>query len=367
MHKVLNYGSVLQAYALQHTLFKMGYDNEIIDYQFPKVMPQKLTIKSTFHSIFIFLRNAIIGFPVEKSRKKFDSFCMENYTMSKLKYNDVSIQETPPSYDVYMTGSDQVWNPRHVKNDTSFLLSFAPTGMAKVSYASSFACDTLPDEYREIYKKYLNQYDYITVRESTGIKIVEDLTGKEAFLCCDPTLLLNKNEWDNIESKSKLNIKEKYILVYALYYMFDPYPELLDIISNVQNTLGYKVIYLNGRKEDAFRKNSKVFKSGGPEDFLYLIKHAEFVITTSFHGTVFSLQYERPLYAIVKEIDSSDSRITSLLRQVGQEKSIIQFDSKKKLKKEDLPNLRCRGEIISHISEQSLGTISNMLSRICQK
>ncbi len=364
MHKVLNFGSALQAYALQRTLFRLGFDNEIIDYQFPAVPRSKKTIRKRINGFIVYLRNAIIGFPTEKKIRKFQDFYHENYILSAIHYNEKNIKANPPTYDIYMTGSDQVWNPKHVKDDVNFLLAFVPFGAYKVSYASSFATSVLPEQYENIYRKYLSEYDVISVRETTGVDIVKQLTGKNATVCCDPTLLLDEKEWNFLEAKSDLIIKKKYILVYALYYMFDPYPELLNIIDYVQKKLGLQVVYLNGRKEDAFRHNSKVYKSGGPEDFLRLIKNAEFIITSSFHGAVFSILYNKPFLGIVRDNNSADSRISSLLNDFNSRKCQVAYNDKINLSKEELLNLKADLTVCDNIKGHAINYLKETLGRV---
>lgn len=363
MHRVLNFGSALQAYALQRTLFKLGFDNEIIDYIFPPKESKNTYNSNIVNRVLVFVRNALMGFPTKKKAKKFNYFYKENYILSATQYDKYNIQHAPPCYDVYMTGSDQVWNPKHIKDDINFLLAFAPTGKPRVSYASSFAANYLPAQYVEEYKKYLSEYDTISVRESTGVAIVKQLTGKEATVCCDPTLLLDKGGWDEIENKSDLRLKKKYILVYALYYMFDPYPELLRIIDYVQMKLGMKVIYLNGRKEDAFRRNSIVYKAGGPEDFIRLVKNAEFVITTSFHGVVFSVLYNKPFLGIVKDGNDSDSRITSLLKELHSLKCQVAYDAKINFTLRELLDLKADISNLNALRNNALDYINNSLSK----
>lgn len=354
MHNVQNYGSVLQAYALQHSLEKMGCNSEIINYQFPPKQHTKITTKSLVLNVVIFLRALLLGFLLKKAEIKFSKFRNECLKLSPCIYDVDNIKKNPPKYEIYMTGSDQVWNPRHVGMDSNFLLAFAPNNSVKVSYASSFATSFISDEFHDLYKKYLSMYNKISVREPSGINLVKKLSGKDATVCCDPVFLLSREEWDLIANRSKRFIKNKYILVYALYYMFDPYPELLSIIDYVQHTLGYQVIYLNGRKEDAFRKNSKVLKSEGPEDFINLIRNAEIVITSSFHGTAFSLIYNKPLMSIVHNEDNSDSRISSILNIVDANKSITPYNSKCYMTKDELYNLKCNEQMLRDYSNQSL-------------
>lgn len=360
MHKVLNYGSALQAYALQHKLEEMGYDSEIIDYVFLPKKEKKNIFRGVTNQIIIFLRAMVMGFPQTKKKRKFNDFYKRYYHLSNKQYNANTIKENPPVYDVYMTGSDQVWNPKHIDMDANFLLAFAPDGAKKISYASSFATSHIQNSHKLLYKKWLTEYNSISVREQSGVGIVKELLGKDATVCCDPVFLLKKEQWDALANASHVNVKERYILVYALYYMFDPYPELLQIIDHVQMQLGCKVIYLDGRKDDIFRKNSRVIKSDGPADFIQLVKGAEMVITSSFHGTAFSLIYEKPLMAIVRGSDTEDSRITSLLSQVHAENSITIYNKGCNMRRDELYKLKNkRGDIEKYIkkSEDYLTTV----------
>lgn len=321
MHRVKNCGSNLQAYALQHKLQQMGHDAELIDYYYQPPASKTFSIQN----IISFFLDAITGFPKRRQNSRFKKFQEKYYKTSRF-YDKDSIKENPPVYDLYMSGSDQVWNPRYIKDDTNFMLSFADASCRKISYASSFACADIPEEYTEKYADALNQYDYISVREQEGIDIVNKLTGKEAQLSCDPVLLLDKSEWSEIAGEEK-PCKEPYILVYTLAYMFNPRPAIYDIIESVQKKLGYKVIYLNGIKEEKFKQKSKVVKDFGPIEFLRWIKNSEIVVTDSFHCTAFSIIFNRPVLGIVKGANSKDGRLITLLREVGCEKSIIPYDA----------------------------------------
>ena len=349
MHKVLNYGSALQAYALQRKLQELGCESELIDYIYPKPVKKKVTLKSILHNIIVWCRNAIIGFPTEKKKRKFHEFYDKNFILSEKVYDEDSIKANPPQYDMYITGSDQVWNPRFAGSDVNFMLAFAPDDKPKVSFASSFATDVIGEDKKALYAKYLSRYNAISVRESSGVSIVKELTGKDAVVCCDPTLLLTKEEWGKLVEQSELDIKYKYILVYVLSYMYNPYPYINNIIDSVRKTLGLKVIYLVGRKEDAFKPNSTLIKSAGPADFAYLFKNAEFVITTSFHGTAFSLINDKPLLGVVDKNSDHDSRIQSLLKAAGAEGSIVDYRDGIEDCSEVLMVLKGRQELINEI------------------
>lgn len=361
MHRIQNYGSILQTYALQQKLKNIGVENEIIDYIFPS--PSKKGIKSFCKDIVKYALDGLLGFPLMKQKKRFKSFYKNNLIITPNAYDKKSIATNPPIFDAYISGSDQVWNPQTIKDDTTFLLSFVPDDKPRASFSSSFTMNELPKELHSVYTKELQKFSSISVREESGVSIVKSLIGKEAKLVCDPTLLLDKKDWDKIAAKSAITIKEKYILVYILAYMYNPYPEIDNLIEKVQKELGnLKVIYLTGRKEDLFKPNSRLIKDAGPNEFVYLFKNAEFVITTSFHGTVFSLIYNKPLYAVVKDLNTLDGRIPSLLAKAGCSSSLINYDAKKindrknlLLQKSNLNKLL----IFKYSSEETLKDILN--------
>lgn len=364
MHKVLNYGSALQAYALQQKLLSMGYDNELIDYKYPNPEKKRHTLKSILCDIVIFLRNAIIGFPTERKQRRFNKFYDKNFKLSEFYTRDTIISN-PPQYDAYITGSDQVWNPKFAGTDANFFLAFAPNDKLKFSYASSFATKEVTDNMKALYAKYLSRYDSISVREVTGVDIVRKLIGRDATVCCDPTILLTSDEWDKLAVQSTYDIKYKYILVYVLHYMIgNVFDEVQKITDYVQKTLGLKVIYLIGRKEDAFRPNSRLIKDAGPAEFLYLIKNAEFVITTSFHGVAFSLIYHRPLFGVVDKQKVDDGRIQSILNITGASNSTWDYRQVPDLAKEDLMRLKGDENYINKLRMESSAYLSKALNKL---
>ena len=327
MHKVLNCGSALQAYALQKTIQKLGYDCEMIDYLYPNSyhlsFSQKgRTMVNSVKRVLSFLFNILLGIEKKKTRKLFAAFYQKYFVLSKPYLTKEAIQENPPLYDLFLTGSDQVWNPRFIKGDTTFMLSFVPENSRCISYASSIATSNIPQEFRNCYANELKKYYYISVREESGKKVIKDLTGKEAYVVCDPTILLTAKEWSNVANNSKFEINKPYILVYVLNYSFDPYPEIENTIRVVQDRLNLPVVILNGRKKDLLRKKTIFIKEAGPCEFVNLFKNAAYVITTSFHGTVFSLIFDKPL-AVMIDDRKNDSRIFDLLQKCNKEQYVI--------------------------------------------
>lgn len=328
MHKPLSYGSALQTYALQKKVSDLGYNAEIIDYKYPNEAHKKKVnlLRHWIEETVSFVINIFLGFPNMKKRSNFNCFYKEYYRLSPFYPTEKTLKDNPPKYDIYMSGSDQVWNPNFILEDRTFLLSFVKDNSIRVSYGSSFAVSNIPEDYKPSYIECLSKYDMITVRETSGINVIKELTGKDATLVCDPTLLLSAGEWDKIADKADINIEVPYLLVFILGYSFNPYPKVVKLINKIKSQLRLKTIFLDGRKEDAFQSNSKIIKNAGPADFINLVRNASYVITDSFHGTVFSTIYSKPLTALVKP-GNNDSRISSFLRVIGREDCAVPFDS----------------------------------------
>lgn len=318
MHRVRNCGSVLQAFALQKIIAELGYKVEIIDYEYPYRQDHGLARK--WDDLKTWVRNQLHP---NTFSARFHRFIAQNYRLSRKFYYKGSIEKCPPKYDIYVTGSDQVWNPRWMCGDTNFLLDFAPDEATRLSYASSFATSEIPSEYRDTYVRCLNKYDEITVREEKGTELVKELTGRNAELTVDPTLLLSADSYKQMAEQSAITIKEPFILAYIMSYMFDPYPQVQRIIEKVKAVLGHNVYIVRGKNPHPENPSYISLSDVGPAEFVWLFANASFVITTSFHGTAFSLINQVPLFSVVQSEQSSDDRITSLLSRVDQTKSII--------------------------------------------
>jgi len=327
MHRPISFGSSLQAYALQRKIEALGYYCEIIDYQYPNSIHYSTSrLRRLITNVVRWILNMPLGFPNLVEQYRFEKFRKNYLNLSSYYKSAEQLKQNPPEYDVYCTGSDQVWNSKFTKGDTSFLLSFVPKYKKKVSYASSFAIDFIKDEYQNSYKNYLSQYSYLSVRETGGKKIIQELIGRDAQLVCDPTILLTKEEWIPLIKKSKIKISKPYILVFMLTYSFNPYPEVNRIIEYVYKKLGYHLVFLNGRKQDFLRKDSTVIKSAGPCEFLDLIYNASFVITSSFHGVAFSVNFDKDFIAIIKN-GHSDSRLLSFLDRINMTDKAVKYNT----------------------------------------
>lgn len=233
----------------------MGHHPVLIDYQYPTDYHRKNAmggeakryvaplLERIWKNIFKYSYRLFHGMPIGqssyhrwvglKTHEKFLQF-QSQIEKTEVSYDKDSIIENPPEFDIYMTGSDQTWNPRYYANDYSFLLNFAPDNKPKIAYAASYGTSEFYPQYAIDYGNYLKRYDAISTRESTGVKITKELAGMKAVHCCDPTLLLTKEDWMKFATKDN-PIKEKYVLVYIQAYAINPYPYADKLIKRVKS------------------------------------------------------------------------------------------------------------------------------------
>ena len=321
MHKVLNYGSALQAFALQHSIRMLGVESEIIDYIYPKDPNYSLYTRIKF-----WLIDFLKGFPRKTKARKFKSFYSNKFILTKEQYlTPESLYSANFSYDKYLTGSDQVWNPIHIKDDLSYFLPFV-TDSPKYSYASSISSGVLKDEFISRITPLLKSYNAISVRETSSQNIINSILGFKPHTVCDPTLLLSRNDWLEIAREFNYQLPNKYILVYILTYAYNPYPDILNLLIEIKERLKLPVIVLDSKKRIFKNIDVTVINNAGPCDFINFIANASFIITTSFHGTAFSLKFNKPFISVVKDHSNFDTRMVDLLNIVGAESRIQVFN-----------------------------------------
>ena len=322
LHRVVNYGSVLQTYALQEKIKELGYIPEVIDYYPERLtklgMLKRIKNKGEKYKKSFIIRNLarIVIFPSYLKRfNMFFGFLKKYIKMTNKIYKDEeSINNEAFNYDIYCTGSDQVWNSGwNEKIDHPYFLTFAPDDKRKIAYAASFGKKELdPNEIEET-KKMLSRYDEISVREKSGVDIVKSLGIKNAKNVVDPTLLLSGDEWRKISSQ-KYNGKN-YILVYNLNRnkKIDNYAEELS------KKTGLKIIYLSYQLHE-FYKKGKMACNPKVEDFISLFDNASYVVSDSFHATAFSLNFNKQF--IIVYPGKYSTRLQSILELLNLENRV---------------------------------------------
>ena len=326
--KVNNYGAELQAYATQEVLKKMGFKAEIIDYLFYKNPSHRRTKASA--PVFPFplvarlkewiypKMTAFKAFSDHKAQKlrekRFADFHKENTSLSKTYHSIKELYSAKMDYDVYMTGSDQVWNPGIYSSLAPYFLTFAPKGKPRIAYAASFGVDTIPGYAVDYYRKRLDEYEAIGVREENAVTIVQEIAARRAEWVLDPTLLLTDKDWQKVAKSVDIPLKEHYILLYEL----TPCAYIRQLADFFRSQTGWQIVRIckNACREDKDESIIDIIDAG-PAEFLYLIKQARLVITNSFHGTTFSINFNRDFYTILPLRKRNNSRQRSLLELFG--------------------------------------------------
>ncbi len=327
MLKVGNYGTELQAYALQRKLNLLGFNCENIDYLFYKHPDYKwckaaaplvpLGWKNRLKEFLYPKLRRLSTFPhrheQERRNRSFEDFHQRHTRMSAKTYRSMDeLYAETFDYDAFVVGSDQVWNPRVNTSLKPYFLTFAPTGKKKLSYASSFGVDRIPRVLANEYAQYLNDLNAISAREQSGVDIVKNITGRDVSHVLDPTLLLDEAEWEPVAVVP--NMVEPYVLLYDLM----PSQAALTIARELARQIGKaRIVRLCrdcGAKAVAGVANAV---EAGPSEFLGLFQKASAVVTNSFHGTAFSINFRKPFYSVIPDRMTNAGRIYGICEKVG--------------------------------------------------
>ncbi len=325
-----NYGSMLQAYATKKILDNNNIPNETINidnnFDFKKGK-RKYYLSQLKNFKFIKSKFGMFKLKIDKKlnkklnkninirNKKYKEFREEfNFSRAVHKYEDLTALAKEKYSDV-IVGSDQLWLPVNVVADY-YTLNWVPDDINKISYSTSFGVSKIPKKYQEQYSYFLKRINHLSVREDTGVKIIKEIANIDSKLVCDPTLLLTKEEWEEIATKDTI-INEKYILCYFLGNNI----EHRKFAERLKKKTGYKIVSLN--HADEYVPYSDKFADFipydiGPKEWINLIKNAEYVCTDSFHGTVFSILFNKLFFSFRRysnnSVTSTNSRIDSLLK-----------------------------------------------------
>jgi hypothetical protein len=308
-----NYGALLQVYSTQTFLQELGHEVEVIDY-WPNYHAQEYKLlpyfnARSFRAKIKYILLLGIGYSrILKRSRQYKKFEKEKLNLSdKPQYrNKEALNEV--KYDVVIYGSDQIWRkqdyPIFKGFDVTYFGSYPLTAHKKVTYAASMGVIDLEDEDLVFLKRMMNNFDVISVREAELKKLLENVTGHEISLVLDPVFFLDKEKWQTLIPERK--IKEKYILLYQLV----PSEESLKLTDKLQRYFEYKVIEIRGRVNSLLH-GSRYRQNESPFEFLSLIKNAEIVVSTSFHGAAFSLIFEKQFYTV--GMGNNSGRIMTLL------------------------------------------------------
>lgn len=319
-HCAHNYGAVLQCYALQEVLKGIGCEVEVINYRSDYLVnPYKwfdinrFIPKISFKAVKNNIKEIILLRTRYKRYKAFENFINHKLNLS----NKVTKDNIPSIYDTYILGSDQIWSSKITNGiDPVFCGNFPfKKGRKKyIAYAASMEIKTLSSCENEYYKKSLNKIDFISVREYQLKALLQPLTGKKIETVLDPTILADSSIWGKFLRPFKNGKK------YVVKYQVRCDENTSRIANEIARQIDAEVIEVAACINYPLCKNN--LQCASPEEFLSLIKYSSCVVTTSFHGTVFSVIFNRPFYCLYLN-DNQDSRSMSFLKNIGLENRMV--------------------------------------------
>ncbi|MBE6154772.1 MAG: polysaccharide pyruvyl transferase family protein [Firmicutes bacterium] len=303
-----NYGNKLQNYALQQVLKNL--DCDVISLKNKYQMPLCDKLRSFYYK----LRQVKKYYYMSKRENSFKDFNKNYMNYTKYSATYTLNKNKANLFDYFVIGSDQVWN--YGDGTISDIMFGLFTNKEKnISYAASFGVSSIPEKYKKIYIKGLNNIENISVREKAGADIVNNITGREASVVLDPTILLEKKDWEKIEKKPTFNVPKKYLLTYFLGNVSVEKTHELNEFAKKHNL---EIINLNNQNYPDYFKI-------GPSEFLYLIHNSSIVFTDSFHACVFSFIYNKSFYVYQRDenVVSMNSRIENLLSLIKEDERQI--------------------------------------------
>lgn len=309
VHNGYNYGASLQAYATVHYLRNQGFDAQLIDYR-NELIESKNNVKPSF-------RRSIINFFINRRGRKlrkmrFDSFNAISFGTGELKLSKKDLPGLNEEYDCFVCGSDQIWNPDITGYDSSFFLDFS--SKTNISYAPSLGhFGNYSDELISFIKCNVHNIKYLSTRELENCELLSDLAGKACVNVLDPVFLLSQQNWSEIANKSAVKFKGRY----AIYYSLHEDDAFFEFAKKDSKAKGLELYRLDITALRAIKKKCKTFaqKGIGPIEFLQAFKNSSFVYTNSFHGTAFSIIFNRPFITALLsgKLAGKNSRIFTLL------------------------------------------------------
>lgn len=310
-----SFGASLQMYALYKALSDLGLDVEIINYKNDFMKKQK---HMTAHMSSIGRVKARLSSVLDlHGRKEFERFEKQvaMFPLQEISSTE-ELNDLNNRYDYFVCGSDQVWNPKITGNDMNYFFTFCANDAKKISYAASFGLNEIPNELKKCFSDALLHFKKLSVREERGLNIVKELTNCEATLVVDPTMLLPKSAWEEL-AKQVRSLPAHYIAK----FIFNNDEQVNKFIQRLSEETGLPIITIGGNAL-SFLKKGRYTGSIGPQEWLYTIKSADYVVTDSFHGAAFSIIFERNLF--VSTASSTNSRLITLCNNFELQGTIIQ-------------------------------------------
>lgn len=377
-----NYGAELQAFALQWKLNSLGYDAEVINLEKRNIDMKRNpdvimgAIKQRFKQEGVFAIVSIVRKFLETKKRITDEDkykainenkhkLFENFFENKVRHSEkyYSLDEisnaTDLKYDVYIAGSDQIWNYIHTDRLDVYFLMFANKFKAKkISYAASVSIYDIPKKWRAAYKTYFENIDVLSVRELHGAELVSKYSNKKAEVVLDPTFLLTKEDWVR-EVANDCGVEGDYLLIYTL----SGSPHIRKMAHDIARRLNLKVVNIKSGYSDEPDDGTINVYEIGPAEWVGLWSKAKYVVTDSFHGTAFSINFNIPFTTLVNPNSMMNSRVLSILKIMNLESRIVYDTLKGDLKPNDIAlDFTETNRILKQWKEKSLNFLLQALN-----
>lgn len=315
----LNYGAILQAYALQTVANNLGYDTSLLWWKNQQESHRDIRIIKIIAIISRYILHPSIAKKSIKSYKQtfdkdfsdksielFQEFENKHLKILFMTYSQMKKYASSKECQALIAGSDQIWNSYAAYVDPFYYLRFAKKSK-RIAYAPSLGKEDIPDYNKKKIRKYISDFSKLSIRESSGSNLLKELLDEEVPVVLDPTLLLTIDEWRSIEDK--VDVPQDYIL---LYFLDKPNKEYMKMIKKIIKKQALPVLAL----PYMFWENScfKVkYIDAGPSQFISLIDNASLVLTDSFHGSVFSIIFNKPFLTFDRQYGNNQSQATRLI------------------------------------------------------
>lgn len=319
-----NFGSVLQVYALCKAVNKLGHNVEVVwesgnmsknfDIRFNKVIKiftKLLAHPSLLKTTLKTLKGMGDAVVAPHQKQLFEEFVHSNFKRSFYSAKQIKQVASTERYQKFICGSDQIWSSTTLYPDPMFYLRFAPKDK-RIAYAPSIGRDYIPDYNQSTLRKYISDIPYVSIREDEGRRLILDLTGRDVPVVADPTFLMSHNEWDKL--KTDVDVPQFYILC---YFLDEPSNEVKDAICDFANNQNRDIVVL-GKLGALDYPSTRIFHPvAGPGEFLTLVSKSDMVITDSYHGMLFAINYHKKFWSVERayaEYNQSSRQLTVLMK-----------------------------------------------------
>lgn len=320
-HNAINYGAVFQAFALQTFIEQQTGDQvKIIDLttddHLKGLNPISLASNSKIKNLVLKSWNLLFYFKLKRRNNKFIKFKDEKLHLTAHRFkNSADIEKNEEKFDIFISGSDQVFHPK-IKNAEAYYLAFNCEGIKRIAYAPSFGISEISHEDAKRIAPWLDNFNYLSCREERGAEIISYLTGKDVPIVCDPVFLPDDKFWMSL-ADSERPIKEKYIFMFDL----NGGQNLAYLARQVAKETGLLIICASFNILSRYDKIKKLYDLG-PLDWLRWMRHAEYIVTDSFHGSAIGLKLNRKVLSYVA-MPSTASRLETLFKELGIQDQLI--------------------------------------------